>query len=117
MFIPQEALLKYHTKSESDCTSLVLSYHPYQQNRQKLQPLLNKNPHLNQIFSAPPLISYCQPPFASQLVRNGKYKDVDCKSTQFVSQEVSDFWRATTPDAVNISDNVSQREFTVAPNI
>ena len=26
-----------------------------------LQPLLNKDPHLNQIFSTPPLISYHQP--------------------------------------------------------
>ena len=51
---------------------------------------------------------------ASQLVKNGKYEAVDCKSSQLVSQEVSDFWRATTPDAVNISDNFSQREFTAA---
>ena len=27
---------------------------------------------------------------------------------------MSDLWRATTPDAVNISDNFSQREFTAA---
>ena len=27
---------------------------------------------------------------------------------------MSNFWRATTPDAVNISDNFSQREFTAA---
>ena len=51
---------------------------------------------------------------ASQLVRNGKYEAVDCKSSQLVSQEVSDLWRATTPDAVNISDNFSQREFAAA---
>ena len=51
---------------------------------------------------------------ASQLVRNGKYEAVDCKSSQLVYQEVSEFWRATTPDAVNISDNFSQREFTAA---
>ena len=51
---------------------------------------------------------------ASQLVRNGKYKAVDHKSSRFVYQEVSDLWRATTPDAVNISDNFSQREFTAA---
>ena len=31
-----------------------------------------------------------------------------------VSQEVSDLWRATTPDPVNISDTFSQREFTAA---
>ena len=50
----------------------------------------------------------------SQLVRNGKYEDVDRKSSRLVFQEVSDFWRATTPDAVNISDNFSQREFAAA---
>ena len=51
---------------------------------------------------------------ASQLVRNEKYEAVDCKSSRLVFQEVSDLWRATTPDAVNISDNFSQREFTAA---
>ena len=51
---------------------------------------------------------------ASQLVRNGKYEAVDHKSSRLVYQEVSDLWRATTPDAVNISDNFSQREFTAA---
>ena len=51
---------------------------------------------------------------ASQLVRNGKYKAVDRKSSRLVFQEVSDLWRATTPDAVNISDNFSQREFAAA---
>ena len=51
---------------------------------------------------------------ASQLVRNGKYEAVDRKSSRLVSQEVSDLWRATTPDAVNISDNFSHREFAAA---
>ena len=51
---------------------------------------------------------------ASQLVRNGKYKVVDRKSSRLVFQEVSDLWRATTPDTVNISDKFSQREFAVA---
>ena len=51
---------------------------------------------------------------ASQLVRNGKYEAVDCKSSRLVFQEVSDLWRATTPDAVNISDKFSQREFAAA---
>ena len=49
---------------------------------------------------------------ASQLVRNGKYEAVDRKSSRLVFQEVSDRWRATIPDAVNISDNFTQREFT-----
>ena len=51
---------------------------------------------------------------ASQLVRNGKYEAVDCKSSRLVCKEVSDLWRATTPDAVNISDNFSQRKFAAA---
>ena len=66
MSIPQEALLKYQTKLESYRTHLILTYHPYLRPINKivtnLQPLLNKDPHLNQIFSAPPLISYRQPP-------------------------------------------------------
>ena len=51
---------------------------------------------------------------ASQLVRNGKYEAVDHKSSRLVFQEMSDHWRAKTPDAVNISDNFSQREFAAA---
>ena len=51
---------------------------------------------------------------ASQLVRNGKYEAVDRKSSRLVTQKVSDLWRATSPYAVNISDNFSQREFTTA---
>ena len=51
---------------------------------------------------------------ASQLVRNGKYEAVDCKSSRLVSQEVSHLWRATTPDPVNISNTFSQREVTAA---
>ena len=51
---------------------------------------------------------------ASQLVKNGKYEAADCKSLRLVSQKVSDLWRATTPDPVNISDTFSQREFTAA---
>ena len=51
---------------------------------------------------------------ASQLIRNGKYEAVDRKSSRLVSQEVSDLWRATTPDALNISDNFLQKEFTAA---
>ena len=39
---------------------------------------------------------------------------VDRKSSRFVFQEVFDLWKATTPDAVNISDNFSQREFAAA---
>ena len=47
------------------------------------------------------------------MVRNGKYEVVDRKSSRLVFQEVSDLW-TTTPDAVNISDNFSQREFAAA---
>ena len=51
---------------------------------------------------------------ASQLVRNEIYEAVDRKSFRLVSEEVSDLWRTTTPDAINISDNFSQREFAAA---
>ena len=44
----------------------------------------------------------------------GKCEAVDCKSSRLVSQEVSDLWRATKTDAVNISDNFSQKEFAAA---
>ena len=64
--IPREALLQYQTKSKSNCTPLDLTYHPHLRPINKivknLQPLLNKDPHLNQIFSIPPLISYREPP-------------------------------------------------------
>ena len=51
---------------------------------------------------------------ASRLDRYGKYEGVDRKSSRLIYQEVFDLWRATTPDAVNISDNFSQREFAAA---
>ena len=44
----------------------------------------------------------------------GKCEAVDRKSSRLVSQEVSDLWRATTPDAVNISNNFSQKKFTAS---
>ena len=61
MSILREALLNYQTKSESYRTPLVLTYHPYLKPINKivknLRPLLNKDPHLNQIFSATYIIS------------------------------------------------------------
>ena len=48
---------------------------------------------------------------ASQLVINRKYEAADCKSSRLVCKEVSDLWRATTPNPVNISDIFSRREF------
>ena len=51
---------------------------------------------------------------ACQLIINGKYEAVDRKSSRLVFQEVSDLWRATTPDSVYISDTFSQRKLTAA---
>ena len=66
MSLPREALLKYQTKSKSDRTPLVLTYHPHLRPINKivknLQHLLNKDQHFSKIFSTPPLISYRQPP-------------------------------------------------------
>ena len=42
--------------------------------------------------------------YASQLIRNGRYETVDRRSSRLVFQEVSDLWRATTLNAVNISN-------------
>ena len=51
---------------------------------------------------------------ASQLVRNWRYANVNLPSSRLISQEVSDFWRATTSIQVNISGNFASKEFTVA---
>ena len=51
---------------------------------------------------------------ASQLVRNGRYGDVNRVSFQLVSQEVSDFWGVTTSSPVNIYGIFALREFTFA---
>ena len=51
---------------------------------------------------------------AAQLVRNGKYEGVDRESSQLISQEVSDHWRALIPSPVNLTGDFSSREFTAA---
>ena len=48
---------------------------------------------------------------ASQLVKNGKYEGANRKVSRFVMQKLSDLWRTTAPDAVNISGGFSPREF------
>ena len=53
---------------------------------------------------------------ASQLVRNGKYEAVDRKSSRLVHQEVSDLWRATTPDVRHISLTIFHRENLLLPS-
>ena len=51
---------------------------------------------------------------ASQLVRNGRYEDVNPASSRLISQELSDLWRATTSSPVNISGRFTSRDFTAA---
>ena len=51
---------------------------------------------------------------ASQLVRNGRYEDVNPALSRLISQEVSDLWRATTSSPVNISRKFTSRDFTAA---
>ena len=51
---------------------------------------------------------------ASQLVKNGKYEGSNQEISRSVMQELSDLWRAISPDAVNISGNFSPREFAAA---
>ena len=51
---------------------------------------------------------------ASQLVRNGKYEDIDRESSRLISQEVSDLWRASTSSSIDLSGGFSSREFAAA---
>ena len=51
---------------------------------------------------------------ASQLVKNGKYKDANREISPFVMQELSDLWKTTAPDAINISGDFSPRIFATA---
>ena len=50
---------------------------------------------------------------ASVLVNNGKYEDIDRKSSQLVSQEVFDLWRAST-SAGNVCESFTSSEFAAA---
>ena len=50
----------------------------------------------------------------SQLVKNGKYEGAYREISRSVMQELTDFWRANSPDAVNISGNFSPRELAAA---
>ena len=51
---------------------------------------------------------------ASVLVNNGKYEDIDRKSSRLVSQEVSNLWRASTTSAVNVCGSFTPSEFAAA---
>ena len=50
---------------------------------------------------------------ASQLVKNGRYENINRTLSQFISQKVSDLWKAKSSSRVNISENFTSREFTV----
>ena len=51
---------------------------------------------------------------ASVLVNNGKYEDIDRKSSRLVSQEVSDLWRASATSAMNVCGSFTSSEFAAA---
>ena len=51
---------------------------------------------------------------ASVLVNNGKYEDIDRKSSRLVSQEVSGLWRASTTNAVNVCGTFTPSKFAAA---
>ena len=63
--------------------------------------------------------SSCQCPvsanaIANQLVKNGKYKCANRETYRLVMEELSEFWTATAPDAVNTSRDFSPEEFASA---
>ena len=51
---------------------------------------------------------------ASQLIGNGKYEVIDRESSRIFLQEVSDLWRATPTNPVNISESFISQEFAAA---
>ena len=51
---------------------------------------------------------------ASQLVKNGKYEGANREISRSIMQELTDFWRATSPDAVTISGDFYPKEFAAA---
>ena len=51
---------------------------------------------------------------SSVLVNNGKYEDIHRKSSRLASQEVSDLWRASTTNAVNVCGSFTRSEFIAA---
>ena len=64
--IPREQLLQYKDKQPMDRTPLVVTYDPslvkLRKIARELQPLLDNDPYLSQIFPAPPVIAFRQPP-------------------------------------------------------
>ena len=46
--------------------------------------------------------------------KNEKYKDANGETSRLVMQESFDLWRATAPDAVNISGDFSTKGFALA---
>ena len=48
---------------------------------------------------------------AFHLIRNGRYEGIDRKSSRLISQEMSDFWRATSKSPVNISESFTSQVF------
>ena len=51
---------------------------------------------------------------ASQLVRNGRYEDINRESSRLVSQEVPELWRTTSKSLLNISGNFTSVEFYIS---
>ena len=51
---------------------------------------------------------------ACQVIKNGKYESANRETFRLVMQELSYLWKTTAPDAVNISGDISTREFAAA---
>ena len=51
---------------------------------------------------------------ASQLIGNGRYEVIHRESSRLISQVVSDLWRVTPTNPVNISESFTSQEFAAA---
>ena len=72
------------------------------------------NNHTGRLQQSPRQCPISANAIAGQLVKNGKYEGSNREISCSVMQELSDLWRATSSDAVNISGDFSPREFAAA---
>ena len=71
---------------------------------------------LKHLLNTPPFLLLPVPAnaIAAQLLRVGKYKDADFKSTRLITKKVLDRWKTPTVTPVNISGDFTAAEFAAA---
>ncbi|XP_059570339.1 uncharacterized protein LOC106738317 [Alligator mississippiensis] len=100
--IPREELLQYRRNPPTNRTPLVMTYHPSLEPVQKilkqLQPILERDPILKEIFPEPPILAFKLAPNLANLITRSKLpqaqttpkgsrpcQDKKCKTCQHIS--------------------------------